>query len=102
MLFFIGSLAGLISLFIPLILKQSENLSLLDIESLQINIEKIYNQVLNYLEIKPFDATAALKNSKLLSKIDFSVIPDLLNSLIGSLGNFSIGLLSVLFITFSF
>ena len=42
------------------------------------------------------------KNSKLLSKINFGIIPNLLNSIISGLGSFSVGLLSVLFITFFF
>jgi predicted PurR-regulated permease PerM len=37
-----------------------------------------------------------------LSKINFSLIPEFLNSLISSLGSFSIGLFSVLFISFFF
>ena len=38
--------------------------------------------------------------SNLLSKIDYSIIPDFLNSIVSGFGSFSIGLFSVLFISF--
>ena len=40
-LIFIAFLIGLIALFIPLVAEQSKNLSLLDIESLQANVENL-------------------------------------------------------------
>lgn len=102
MLLFGGIFIGIISLLIPLVVEQGQNLSLLDIDKLQRNFEALYLQALNYFEINQTDAVNALKNSKLLSKVNFGVIPDLLNSIISGLGSFSIGLLSVLFITFFF
>ena len=41
MLIFIGFLSGLISMFIPLIIEQGENLSLLNIEQFQTTIQEI-------------------------------------------------------------
>ena len=102
-MFIFGSVfIGIIGLLIPLVVEQGQNLSLLDIEKLQSNFEDLYIQVLNYFEINQTDASSALKNSKLLSKINFGIIPNLLNSIISGLGSFSVGLLSVLFITFFF
>ena len=102
MILLIGLLAGLIGLFIPLIIEQSHNLSLLNIEQLQRNIENIYSQIINYFNYKNFDVQQSLKDSNLFSKIDFAIIPNFLNSIIGGLGSFSIGLFSVLFISFFF
>ena len=100
-MFIFGSVfIGIIGLLIPLVVEQGQNLSLLDIEKLQSNFEDLYIQVLDYFEINQTDASSALKNSKLLSKINFGIIPNLLNSIISGLGSFSVGLLSVLFITF--
>lgn len=102
MVLFIGLLAGLIGLFIPLIIEQGHNLSLLNIEQLQRNIEDIYTQIMNYFAVNQIDVEQSLKDSNLLSKIDFGLIPNFLNSIIGGLGSFSIGLFSVLFISFFF
>lgn len=102
MILFIGLLAGLIVLFIPLIVEQGHNLSLLNIDQLQSNVEDIYVQIMNYFSVNQIDVEQSLKDSNLWSKIDFGIIPNFLNSLISGLGSFSIGLFSVLFISFFF
>lgn len=102
MLILIGLLVGLVLLFIPLVIEQGQNLSLLNINELQSNVEDLYKQILTYFDIKNIDIEQSIKNSNMLSKIDYSVIPDFLNSLVSGLGSFSIGLFSVLFISFFF
>ena len=93
---------GLVMLFIPLIVEQGQNLSLLDINGLQVKFEGLYKEVLTHFDIKTKDVEQSLKNSNLLGKIDYSIIPNLFNGLVSGLGNFSIGLFSVLFISFFF
>ena len=102
MVLFLGLLAGLIMLFIPLIAEQGHNLALLDIDKLQTNIQDLYTQVVNYFELKHIDIESSMKESGLLNKLDFAAIPDFLNGLLSGLGSFSIGLFSVLFISFFF
>ena len=102
MFLMIGVLFGLFSLFVPLIREQSQNLSLLDVNALQNNLQDLYKQIVDYLQVKNIDIEQSFKDSGLLSKLDFNAIPDLLNSLIGTIGSFTIGLFSVLFISFFF
>ena len=102
MLLFIGLFVGLVALFIPLLAEQSRNLSLLNIEALQQNVESLYLEIVRYFELKHIDVEKSIKDSGVLSKIDYSVIPDFLNSFVSGLGSFSIGLFSVLFISFFF
>ncbi|AUC81562.1 AI-2E family transporter [Lacinutrix sp. Bg11-31] len=102
MLLLIGLLIGLIMLFIPLIIEQGHNLSLLDINQLQQNTEDLYLQIVEHFDLKYIDVEKSIKESNILSKIDYSIIPNFLNSIIGGLGSFSIGLFSVLFISFFF
>lgn len=102
MLILIGLLVGLFRLFIPLIVEQGHNISLLNIDELQANVENLYNEIIGYFNLKQVDVEQSIKNSNILSKVDFSVIPNFLNSFISGLGNFSIGLFSVLFISFFF
>jgi len=99
---FIGLFIGLVGLFIPLITKQGQNLALLDINQLQSNIENLYTQAVDYFEFNNIDVEKSIKESELLSKIDYSIIPNFFNSFISGLGSFSIGLFSVLFISFFF
>ncbi|WP_338357931.1 AI-2E family transporter [Yeosuana marina] len=102
MLLLIGLFVGLVLLFIPLIVEQGHNLSLLDIKKLQLNIESLYQEVISYFQLKNIDIEQSFENSSWLSKIDYSIIPDFLNSVISGLGSFSVGLFSVLFISFFF
>ncbi len=102
MVLMVGILAGVISLFIPLIAKQGHNLSLLDIEALQQNIENLYDQIIDYFGISNVEMSKRFRESKLLANLDFGFIPDFLNSFLGILGTLSIGLFSVLFIAFFF
>lgn len=98
----LGLFIGLVGLFIPLVIKQGQNLSLLNIEELQGNIENLYVEIITYFDLHQIDIEQSLKESNLLSKIDYSLIPNFLNSIISGLGSFSIGLFSVLFISFFF
>ena len=98
MLLFLGILSGLISMFIPLIIKQGENLSLLNIEQLQSNIQELFVEISDYFAAHNIDVLSELKNADVFKNL--TAIPNLLNSVVGTVGDLSIGLFSVLFITF--
>ena len=70
----LGLFLGLVWLFIPLIVKQGQNLSLLNIEELQGNIEDLYIEIVSYFNLHQIDIEASIKQSNLLSKIDYSLI----------------------------
>ncbi|WP_318308070.1 AI-2E family transporter [Flagellimonas crocea] len=97
---------GILSLFIPLIAEQSKNLSLLDIESLKGDLNTLYVQALEYFGASSGSVNNMLDESHLeenvLKDLDLGFIPNLLNSFVNALSNFSVGLFSVLFITFFF
>ncbi|CDF79038.1 permease [Formosa agariphila KMM 3901] len=102
MLLIVGSFVGLILLFIPLVIEQGHNLSLLNIEKLQGNFNNVYLEVSNYLESKHIVLEKSLEDYHLLSKINYSAIPDFLNSILSGFGTFSVAFFSVLFISFFF
>ena len=102
MLLMVGLLAGIISLFIPLIAQQGQNLSLLNIDALQTNLENLYQQIINYFGLSNTELSLRLQESKLLANLDFAFIPEFLNSFVGVLGSLSVGLFSVIFIAFFF
>jgi len=102
MLLLIGLTVGIIALFIPLLVQQGQNLSLLNIDALQGNIENLYRQVTDYFGLSSKDLEESIKESKIFAKLDFGFIPNFLNSFVGILGSLSIGLFSVLFIAFFF
>ena len=100
MVILIGFLIGLISMFIPLIVKQGESLSLLQTDKFQQNIQHVITQVNDYFMSKDINLLSELKNVDFLAS--FQAIPNLLNSVASTLGSLSIGLFSVLFISFFF
>jgi predicted PurR-regulated permease PerM len=102
LLFFVIIIFGFLALFIPLISSQSENLSLLNTKEIEQDATDLMNQIVLYLDSHHIDASKIIKESNLSSKINFNFIPDLLNSIVGTISSFGIGLASVLFITFFF
>ena len=100
MVFMLGLLAGLIVMFIPLILEQGRSLSLLEVDKLQGNVQQIFNQITSYFSSKGIDVLSELKNVDFASQ--FKEIPNFLNAILGALGSLSVGLFSVLFISFFF
>lgn len=100
MVLMLGFLTGLIVMFIPLIAEQGKSLSLLEVDKLQANVQQIFNQTTSYLSSKGIDVLGELKNLDIVSQ--FKEIPNLLNSVLGAVGSLSVGLFSVLFISFFF
>lgn len=100
MFLFVGLLITVISLFIPLIVEQGENLSLLQTKQFEKDIESIIIQVNDYFKTKNINLLSELKSADIFSNL--KSIPNALNSIAGVLGSFSIGLFSVLFISFFF
>ena len=96
----IGLLSGLLGLFIPLVVEQGQNLSLLSITDLQETMESLNQKVISYLSNKNIEVNESIVESNLFSKIDYSIIPDFLNSVVSGFGSFSIALFSIIFISF--
>ena len=93
-------LTGLILMFIPLIAEQGKSLSLLEVDKLQRNVTEIFTEITAYFSSKGIDVLGELKNVDILSK--FKEIPNFLNAVVATVGSISVGLFSVLFISFFF
>ncbi len=100
MSFFLMVIIGVISMFIPLIKEQGHNLSLLNTEELRIRILNLFQEMDIFFSARRINLFSDLKNIDLTSNI--ASIPSLLNSFVGVVGTFSMGLFSVLFIAFFF
>jgi predicted PurR-regulated permease PerM len=95
-------ITGFVMMFIPLISTQGENLSLLKTAEIEKDITQLLNQFSVFLESHNIDSEEMLNEAKLTSKINFNFIPNFLNTILGTISSFGIGLASVLFITFFF
>ena len=106
MLLMVGILAGIISLFVPLISEQGKNLSLLNIEDLRANLISLYKQITTYFGASPDQVSEVIEHAQfdaeVLQGLDMGFIPNILNSFMDILSNASVGLFSILFISFFF
>lgn len=100
MMIFLFVILGIISMFIPLIKEQGHNISLLNTEELRNRISNLFEEMDLFFASRRINVFGEFKNIDLTSNI--SSIPSLLNSLMSVVGTFSMGLFSVLFITFFF
>lgn len=106
MVLMLGVLVGLVSLFVPVLTEQGKNLSLLHMDDLERDLERLYREVTTFLGTSPQSFSAMVQESEwggsFLNELDFGFIPKLLNSFVAVLSSLSIGLFSVLFISFFF
>jgi predicted PurR-regulated permease PerM len=93
---------GFIMMFIPLIITQGQNLSLLNTAEIEKNGIELINQINTFLESHHIDSDEVFDMKNIKSLINLNIIPNFLNSVIGTISNFGMGLGSVLFITFFF
>tara|TARA_Y100000996_G_scaffold192793_1_gene151038 strand:+ start:2176 stop:3264 length:1089 start_codon:yes stop_codon:yes gene_type:complete len=102
LLTFIILFLSLFSLFIPLIYKQGDNLSLLNVDDIQKKFLVFMSQISDFTGWGfPLIDKENISNNSLFS-YGFEAIPLVLNSFVGLLSNFTIGLFSVIFALFFF
>jgi predicted PurR-regulated permease PerM len=99
---FILIILGFVMMFVPLVLSQGQNLSLLNTVEIERNIIQLIDKVSAFLESHQIDTSKMLKEANITSKINFNIIPNFLNLILTTVSSFGMGLASVLFITFFF
>jgi len=105
-LFILGLLVGLIMLLIPVLVEQGKNLSILDVDDFQRNLELIEVEINKFLgrsriNVEDMINTQEIKK-EFIQGVEMSFIPKILNGVVAILSSFSLGLISVLFISFFF
>lgn len=105
-LLILGLLVGLIMLLIPVLVEQGKNLSILDVNDFQKNLELIEMEINKFLgrshiNVEDMINTQEIKK-EFIQGVEMSFIPKILNGVVAILSSFSLGLISVLFISFFF
>ena len=83
-----------------MVLEQGKNLSLLNVNAFQAKINNLYTEFGAYLKAYNIDLASSIIDIEGLTKNSVEAIPALLNSIGSILGSITLGILSVLFITF--
>lgn len=91
---------GLIALFIPIILHQSENIAQLDMDAFRGDLNALNVQVKDFLGVNELDLLQAFKQSTFYQEFDLQVISDYMSVIFGTMGTVFIGLFSIIFISF--
>ncbi len=100
--FLMWILVSIFSLFVPLLLQQGENLSLLEVNELKDNIETLIQEIGIYFNLDNSFWQQQFSVDNLFKNVNFGLLPELLNQTLELLGGFTIGLFSVVFILFFF
>jgi predicted PurR-regulated permease PerM len=99
---FLGIITMLGLALVPLVNEQAHSLSLLKIEEIEYNVTKGMTHLTDWLSNFGIKNIDLLGGKKINDMIDFSFIPNFLNSLVGTMGGLSVGVLTISFITFFF
>lgn len=91
---------GIVSLLLPVIFEQAKNLSLLNVNAFEATATKLINELSIYLRDYGVDLQSWVDRS--LAEVDYSFLPDAVNSVLNGLSGFTIGVFSVIFISFFF
>ena len=91
---------GIVSLLLPVIFEQAKNLSLLNVNAFEDTAAKLINELSIYLSDYGIDLQSWVDIS--LAEVDYSFLPDAINSVLNGLSGFTIGIFSVIFISFFF
>ena len=100
--FLMWILVSIFSLFVPLLVQQGENLSLLEVNKLKGNIETLIQEIGTYFNFDNSFWQQQFSVDNLFQNVNFGLLPELLNQTLELLGGFTIGLFSVVFILFFF
>ena len=93
---------GILALFIPLILQQGENLSLLDVNALETKITLLFEEISSYFNWSNANWKVWLLENDWMNTLNLTALPEFLNALLGWVSGFTIALFSILFISFFF
>lgn len=102
LLLFVLLFAGFITLFVPLIITQGQNLSILDTAALEQKTVTLFGYVNSFFESYGINLQKVISEANITSKLDFNFIPAIVNSILGVISGLGMGVASVLFITFFF
>ncbi|WP_339696388.1 AI-2E family transporter [uncultured Marixanthomonas sp.] len=102
LLLILSILAGMLRVFVPIIVEQSKNISNIDFELVKSDLNELSIQAADYLGVKQIDILEGIKRTDYVQNFDMEIIPSFIDIFFGNIGNFLVGLFAILFISFFF
>lgn len=97
-------MVGLVAMFVPMLTEQGKNLALFDFDSIQVEMDKIYTKISEYVGTSKEVVEKAVKDSTIeeegIGKTERGAIPSLFETVLEIFTQLSVGLFSILFMTF--
>jgi predicted PurR-regulated permease PerM len=104
LLVFLGLTAGLTFMFVPMLAEQTKNIALYDSDNIQEELDKIYGKISEYSGTSKKAVEDVVDDAgieeKVTGEMDDKEVPTLLDTLLGIMTQLSIGLFSILFMSF--
>ena len=97
---FLFTIIGIVLLFVPLVIAQGNNLSLLNTNSIQDKFIAIYNQFTVYLNAHHIPVSKNFNTSEITSKFNFQIITNFFSSILSLISTIGITIGSMFFISF--
>ncbi|TGD59737.1 AI-2E family transporter [Flavobacterium humi] len=91
---------GFVLMFVPLLISQGENLSLLNTAQMEADYSALSIKIADYLGLHDFDLKQLFEKSGINSKAGINLLSGFLNSCVNTLSSVGVGIASVFFITF--
>ncbi|MGY5847270.1 AI-2E family transporter [Salegentibacter sp. HM20] len=100
LLLVLSILVGIIFVFVPIVIEQSQHLGQIDIEAFRSDLNELNREINAYLGVEEINIIEGLRQSEFIRNFDVSAIPKFLNNVFGILGAALIAIFSVIFISF--
>ena len=100
LVFFFLIIVGVVLLFVPLVIDQGNNLSLLNTNTIQNKFIEIYNQFTIYLKNHHLPISKTFNAADITSKFDFKILTNFFSSILGLVSSIGITIGSMFFISF--
>lgn len=100
LLLIICSFSVVLSIFVPIIIKQGKYISKIDFEQVKRDLYELNIQASDYIGVEHFQFVEALKRTSYVQDFDVEIIPSFIDIFFGNIAGTVIGIFSVLFISF--
>lgn len=100
LLLVLAILVGIIFVFVPIVVEQSQHLGQIDIKAFQSDLNELNQEINDYLGVDEINIIEGMRQSELIRNFDIGSIPKFLNNVFGILGAALIAIFSIIFISF--
>jgi predicted PurR-regulated permease PerM len=95
-----ASIGILLSIFVPIIIEHSKNISEIDFDLVKKDLNELNMQASDALGVEEINIVEAVKRTEFVRNFDLEFIPGFVDVFFNNIGSFVVGLFAILFISF--